>query len=424
MSLKKILGKHGMNAIGEVGSQIQNAVNAVNAVQSNFNDKGLEHDKSNDDINISIHSINDGDTTSLNLIENNDGMFTKNKKKKIKWTDKHVDILVDWADKAMCYRWLHSKNTDKYKKLNALFTVPVIIMSTLTGTANFAYERVPQDMQSYYSMIVGGVNILAGIVTTIQNFLKISELNESHRVASIAWDKFYRKIKLEIAKSPDERSDVDLFLKNCSEEFDRLTETSPDIDESILKTFKATFEGKLSILQNLKEFFIHKTKLDAQGEILALSDKQKAFKDISKPTIYDSLESVRNSVYKLPNQNSVITQTNQTTESIGSTGSTQVNSPQKLISQDASYKIKEIVKLKKELDLKEKKMNDFCENFFKLYSRYPSEEEIIDNLENEQEKITKTIITNWITKTKDKIRDNSKDENNQKQNKIVGEENV
>jgi len=402
MSIKKILSNKGLSSIQEsIGTGI------------GVNEKISE----NDEINTSVH-LND-DTNSVNLIENNDNMILKNKKKKIKWTDKHVDILVDWADKAMCFRWLHSKNTDKYKKLNALFTVPVIIMSTLTGTANFAYERVPQDMQSYYSMIVGGVNILAGIVTTIQNFLKISELNESHRVASIAWDKFYRKIKLEIAKSPDERSDVDVFLKNCSEEFDRLTETSPDIDESILKSFKATFEGKLSILQNLKEFFTHKTKLDAQGEILALSDKQKAFKDISKPTIYDSLESVRNSVYKIPNQNSVNTQTNQTTEIVGST---QTNSPQKLISQDTSYKIKEIVKLKKELDLKEKKMNDFCENFLKLYSRYPTEEEIIDNLENEQEKITKTIITNWITKTKDKS--NNIDENKDKQNKILGEENV
>lgn len=309
----------------------------------------------------------------------------------------------------MCYRWLHSKNTDKYKKLNAFFTVPVIIMSTLTGTANFAYERVPQDMQSYYSMIVGGINILAGIITTIQNFLKISELNESHRVASISWDKFHRKIKLEIAKSPEERSDVDIFLKNCSEEFDRLTETSPDIDESVLKMFKSTFEGKLSMLQHVKDFFNNKIKVDSQGEIVPISDKQKAFKNISKPNIYDSLESVRNSVYNSTNQANANTQTRQSDIS----ASNVVVSPQKIITHDTSYKIREIVKLKKELDSKEKKINDFCEEFFKLYSRYPTEEEIIDNLENEQENITKSIITNWITKNKDKNRE-----------KIIGDENV
>lgn len=77
-------------------------------------------------------------------------------------------------------------------------------MSTLTGTANFAQDRVPLDLRSYYSMIIGGVNILAGIITTIQNFLKISQINEAHRVSAISWDKFYRKIKVELAKSPIE----------------------------------------------------------------------------------------------------------------------------------------------------------------------------------------------------------------------------
>ena len=147
--------------------------------------------------------------------------------KPIKWTKDHEGILVDWADKAMCYRWLHAKANQKFKKLNAWFTVPVIIMSTITGTANFAAERVPEDYRGYYSMIIGGVNIIAGVVTTIQQFLKISELNEAHRVSSISWDKFYRKIRVELAKSPAERQNVYDFLKSCTEEFDRLMETSP-----------------------------------------------------------------------------------------------------------------------------------------------------------------------------------------------------
>ena len=28
--------------------------------------------------------------------------------KEIDWKDEHEKILVDWADKGMCYRWLHS----------------------------------------------------------------------------------------------------------------------------------------------------------------------------------------------------------------------------------------------------------------------------------------------------------------------------
>ena len=151
----------------------------------------------------------------------------------IDWTPEHENILIEWADKAMCYRWLHSKSNAMFSSLNTWYTIPVIVISTLTGTANFAQERVPPEYQSFFVMVVGGFNILAGIITTIQQFLKITQLNEAHRVSSIAWDKFYRNIKIELAKHPSERIDVKQMIKMSKEEFDRLMETSPNIPEKI-----------------------------------------------------------------------------------------------------------------------------------------------------------------------------------------------
>jgi hypothetical protein len=157
------------------------------------------------------------------------------------WTIEHEKILVEWADKAMCYRWLHSRSNAMYSTLNAWYTIPVIIISTLTGTANFAQDRVPIDYQKYFVMFIGGFNILAGIITTIQQFLKITQLSESHRVSSIAWDKFYRNIKTEISKHPDERSPVGQMIQLCKDEFDRLMETSPAISDNIIHLFKKEF---------------------------------------------------------------------------------------------------------------------------------------------------------------------------------------
>lgn len=192
-----------------------------------------------------------------------------------KWTKDHEKILVDWADKAMCYRWLHAKSNHKLSKINTYFTIPVIIMSTITGTANFASERVPEQYRGMYSMVIGGVNILAGIITTIQQFLKISETNEAHRVSSISWDKFYRKIRVELSKPPLERQNVYDFLKSCTEEFDRLMETSPVIQKPVIELFNKTFNG-----DNLDE------------------EKKNMFKSLKKPEICDSLESVQFAMYK------------------------------------------------------------------------------------------------------------------------------
>ena len=172
--------------------------------------------------------------------------------KEVEWTIEHEQILIEWADKAMCYRWLHSRSNMLYSTLNAWYTIPVIVISTLTGTANFAQERVPLAYQSYYVMIVGGFNILAGIITTIQQFLKITQLNEAHRVSSIAWDKFYRNIKIEIAKHPSERIHATQMLKLCKEEFDRLMETSPVIPEKIITLFKDSFKKSDNYLKIIK----------------------------------------------------------------------------------------------------------------------------------------------------------------------------
>jgi hypothetical protein len=185
-------------------------------------------------------------------------------KRVVLWTTEHEDILIEWADKAMCYRWLHSNANALYSYKNTWYTIPVIVISTVTGTANFAQERVPIEYQTYFVMMIGTFNILAGIITTIQQFLKITQLNEAHRVATIAWDKFYRNIKIQLAKHPDERIEVSQMLKMAKEEFDRLIETSPNIPENVVAKFKMQFQNSPN------------------------------FKEIKKPEICDELVSTQN----------------------------------------------------------------------------------------------------------------------------------
>lgn len=260
----------------------------------------------------------------------------------VDWTPDHERILIEWADKAMCYRWLHSKAHQEFAKANAWFTIPVIIMSTTTGTANFAQERLPQDMRGYFSMGVGAVNIFAGILTTIAQFLKISELNEAHRVASIAWDKFYRNTKVELAKSPAERIPVMQMLKHSKEEFDRLMETSPSISDEIISKFNDTFSDGLS-----------KAKGIVEGE---LSKRQKAYMALVKPEICDTIESTANIVYK-PKSNLGANKTTLTAMALA----------------------KKAVEVKKKQD----KIEGIINQFQRQRSRMPSNQEIVDELDGQ-----------------------------------------
>ena len=240
----------------------------------------------------------------------------------------------------MCYRWLHSKSCDKYVYLRNMYTIPVIILSTLTGTANFALERVPEEYQAICQIAIGSFNILAGIITTISQFLKVNELSEAHRVSAISWNKFYRNIRVELVKCPEDRTNVTYIIKSCKDEFDRLMETSPMIDSSIIVKFNKTFKMNSKILQD---------------------NKTNTVKSINKPEILDSFESTKNIVFKQSKKDTLMT----------------------------------VIKNKKNTLEKENMIEDFINNFSKEYNRNPSTIEIYDNLDS---KISHDILSNFINK--------------------------
>ena len=115
-------------------------------------------------------------------------------KPKIEWSYDNEEIMAEWCDIAQCYKWLNYHSHHYYYTLHAWFTIPAITFSTISGTASFASASIPRDYQPYAPMIIGTINIMIGILTTIQQYLKISELKESHLIASISWDKYARNI--------------------------------------------------------------------------------------------------------------------------------------------------------------------------------------------------------------------------------------
>lgn len=167
------------------------------------------------------------------------------------WTKQQETLMAEWADKAGCYRWLHDRCEKKYSLMNMWITIPVIILSTLTGTANFALDGfIPPDdenMKKYAQAAIGGVSIFAGILTTLGNFLRFAQGSEAHRVAGIAWGKFQRQIAVELAIAPKDRIDCMDFLKICRAELDRLIEQSPPVPDDVINEFKKEFEDKPNV---------------------------------------------------------------------------------------------------------------------------------------------------------------------------------
>jgi len=129
-----------------------------------------------------------------------------------------------------------------YKKLSMRFTLPVIVLSTLTGTANFAQEQFPESVRGMVPSVIGGLNLIAGLIATIMQFLKINELMENHKAAALSYGLLSRNIRLTLALAREERNQDGLdFVNNCKTEYDRLIEQSPTVPAIILVEFEKEY---------------------------------------------------------------------------------------------------------------------------------------------------------------------------------------
>jgi len=203
------------------------------------------------------------------------------------WKEEEEQILKVWADHALCYEWLHLKCRQIFKRRNTWFSIPVIIISTVVGTANFAQDRFSEEHKESVVVIIGCLSLIAGIITTIYNFLQVSELNEGHRMATLSWGKYHNNLKTELSKHPLDRIEPRLALKMYKDEYERLIEVSPEILKKIIKLFKTKFKKNEFII---KPDIVNKLK---GTKIYTMSEEEREYmiknmdNTIEEQTVFD-----------------------------------------------------------------------------------------------------------------------------------------
>lgn len=225
------------------------------------------------------------------------------------WNDSEVELLKRWGEVSSSYRFLHDRAFRIFQLRNYCFTIPVIVLSTISGTASFSISSFPVNLQVYVPMVIGGINIFVGIVQTIAQFLRISELAESHRVASTAYGKFSRNIATELSLPPNNRTynGID-FVQMCRAEMDRLLEQSPIIPMNLLSDFdrNPTFENitKPDVLK-ITEIREYKPSKDERVQNI-VSGATEQFKNLHLQQPDHPDPSNKSNINSVPNINSII----------------------------------------------------------------------------------------------------------------------
>jgi hypothetical protein len=192
---------------------------------------------------------------------------------KVEYNERLEELIAEEGEKSLCYSWLHSRAEALYSHRNTYIALPVIVLSTLAGTASIGSDSLFGDSQ-YASVGIGLVSIAVGILNTVGQYFSWAKRSEGHRIAHITYQKLFKFISVELSLPRRERMDATDLLKVVREEVDRLCETSPMLPLNIIQEFQSRFKkytdiARPEITNGLERIYIYEEEIDGQGKPVA-----------------------------------------------------------------------------------------------------------------------------------------------------------
>lgn len=181
---------------------------------------------------------------------NNDELNISNEKKELE------KYLVGLADKANCYYHLYIIDYNYNSNISTYTIIPLIIISTFTGTATIFQPYVNPDNETIYLIIIGCCNIIGGLLTLLKEYFRILNMEQNKSYVAIPFQQLNREIRLHLALVENEREEntKDFSIK-CRNQFDRMMETFPSVSKYAIEKFKKKYEEPIKSNESIKSIF-------------------------------------------------------------------------------------------------------------------------------------------------------------------------
>jgi hypothetical protein len=161
--------------------------------------------------------------------------------KTIHWNSRLEEFFAEAGEKALCYTWCHKQAETLYSNRTVWIDIPVICLSTITGSVSVGSQSLFGD-NAIAPVVIGGVVLLTSIMTTVSSYFAWARRAESHKQAGLAWAKLYRFLSVELALPREERLSPTDMLKFVRTEYDQLMEKSPLLPRPVINVFREKFK--------------------------------------------------------------------------------------------------------------------------------------------------------------------------------------
>ena len=189
-----------------------------------------------------------------------------------------TELLKRWFEVCTNYSALHYTAFCYYKKLNYAMMIPIMILTTFSGTFNMIISFHSSTI--YFNLILGILGLLSGMLSSIYNFLEIPHLQEQHSMYSTHFEKFARTIEMELVLFKNDTktyNSLGEFVKIIKTEIDILIDNGPYIPHHIVScdNFNTQNISKCSLNQQIQNYEFEKSKKRSSFDSMEMDVRKK-----------------------------------------------------------------------------------------------------------------------------------------------------
>jgi len=159
------------------------------------------------------------------------------------WTHEEEALLLGWRGRAYASQSAYYARASAFLILNYLVGVPVVIVTTITGTAILANQDTA-IAKANVPEAVGVISVVAAVLVSLQTFLRLGEKSAFNAVAGSAYSMIRREIEQVIALPPHLRGAPKEAIETIRKDMNQAGDNSPPIGQARWERYARRFGVK------------------------------------------------------------------------------------------------------------------------------------------------------------------------------------
>lgn len=153
------------------------------------------------------------------------------------WNNENEKIVMTIGENSIAYKILHETQSRRYTLYHNIHRIMLILLTSFLSLETINTEdsetlRIVRDLITY----------LVSILTILGTFFLFEQKSEIHKTTSKKLSQLYNNIREQMATFRRDREHGSIYLKNVAKTYDSLVMEAPNLQESIIKTFKKKFD--------------------------------------------------------------------------------------------------------------------------------------------------------------------------------------